>query len=370
VSPKKRRSRIWWREDRGVFYGDFRGIGDGKKESLRTKDHDVAVTRAAARMKELRAKRAERVRIAGDPLIEEYVKHHLDLKRKFRRGSTVDRDELSLRQIQQFRPFGRGARLSDVTTERLTRYLVWRREHTKTRRGGPPAPQTVAHELNALSSMFKRAVSEGHAAMNPVSQLVDRPRIQREEVEWLEPEEAARFLAECTSDLHTLMAIALLSGTRRSEATGLEWEDVDFERGLIRLRPNRWRKLKRPHCARSIRLWPQLRETLEPLQQGSGLVVPNRNGKPYTDLRRGMEAAAERAKITKPISWNTLRHTYASLRLQCVENGAAISPFKVAKELGHKGLTMIFEHYGHILESPQRLELVEYRVAPDDGMRS
>lgn len=201
----------------------------------------------------------------------------------------------------------------------------------------PSQPLRAGWQRRWRSLELTTALVEGHAAVNPVSQLVDRPRIQRDEVEWLEPEEAARFLYECTGDPHTLMAIALLTSTRRSEATGLEWEDVDFERGLIRVRPNRWRKLKRPHSARSVRPWPQLRETLEPLQQESGLVVPNCNGKPYTDLRRGMEAAAERAKITKLTSWNTLRHTYASLRLQSLENGAAVSPFQVVKELGHKG---------------------------------
>jgi integrase len=192
--------------------------------------------------------------------------------------------------------------------------------------------------------------------------MVDKPRIERDEPEWLEPGEAAKFLAECKGDLHTLMAIALLTGARKQEVTGLEWSDVDFKRGLIQIRPNQWRKLKRAHSKRSVKLWPQLYAILEPLKQKNGLVVPNRLGEPYSDVRGGMEGAAERAKISKEVSWNTLRHTYASLRLQTLDNGAAISPFKVAHELGHKGLTMIFEHYGHVIESPQRLEVIEYKL--------
>ena len=85
----------------------------------------------------------------------------------------------------------------------------------------------------------------------------------------------------------------------------------------------------------------------------------------YKDVRGGIKVAAERAKLTAKISWNTLRHTYASLRLQTLDNGAPVSPFKVSKELGHSGLDMIYKHYGHVLESPQRLEVIEYKSEPE-----
>ena len=359
----ERKGRLYKRPGRQTWYADLRDLGEGRK-STGESDYLDAEIWLNRELIEIRAtlNGKQRKRDLGPGMVLSFSEHHLEAKKLNRRESTIQRDELSLRHFLTWA--GEDILLSDVTPGLLNQYA-----HARTADGA--AAQTVLHELHALSSMFKRAVAEGYVEVNPVSQMVDKPRIEREEPEWLEPEEAAAFLAECKGDLHTLVAIALFTGARKQEICGLQWEDVDFNRDLIQIRANKWRKLKRNHSKRSIKLWSQLRAILEPLAKTgirfgpqkwkTGLVVPNRHGGMYIDVRGGMEGAGERAEIGKEVSWNTLRHTYASLRLQTVDNGAPISPFRVAKELGHKGLTMIFEHYGHVLESPQRLEMIEYK---------
>ncbi len=347
--------RLWKRPGRPTWYADLRDLGGGRP-STGTDDKDEAIKWLARKLIAFEAPQNGRHGSPRTPL-ELFAEHHLEAKRLNCRGSTVDRDDLSLRNFLKWAPAN--VTLEDVDASMLNKYS--RQRQVK----GRAAAQTILHELHALSSLYRRAISEGYVTVNPVSLMVDKPKIERDEVEWLEPEEAAASLAKCEGDLHTLMAIALLTGARKQEVTGLEWRDVDFERGLVRIRANKWRYLKRGD-ARSVKLWPQLREILEALdRKDGGLVVPNRNGEPYSDVRGGMKSAEERAKVGKHISWNTLRHTYASLRLQTLDNGAAISPFRVAKELGHESLTMIFKHYGHVLESPQRLEVIEYRLSSE-----
>ena len=125
--------------------------------------------------------------------------------------------------------------------------------------------------------MYRRAVAEGRAISNPVSVLKDleeKPTIERGEAVYLEIDEGARLLkAAGTLDakphsraipyFHPVLATFLLTGGRASEVFGLIVDDIDFDKGTIRFRPNPWRpKLKRKRHQRDVTLWPQLRRVL------------------------------------------------------------------------------------------------------------
>ena len=61
---------------------------------------------------------------------------------------------------------------------------------------------------------------------------------------------------------------------------------------------------------------------------------------------RPMVDACKRAKITPPIGFHGLRHTWASL---AVMNGVPL--LVVAKNLGHADTRMVERHYGHLAPS-------------------
>ena len=339
-----------------IWHADLRDLGGGRP-TTGCEDFDEALTWLQRRIIELKSPKTGRLAAPGTHL-EVFAEYHLKAKLVNRRVSTVKRDELSLSTFLNWAP--NRIALDAVDAELLNRYSRHRQEKDGA------AAQTILHELHALSSLYKRAVAEGYVVQNPIALMVDKPRVTRSEAVWLEPHEAAAFLAEFEGDLHTLIAIALLTGGRSLEVRGLETRDVDFERGLVQYRPNKWRELK-AGPSRSVKLWPQLREILEARDLKPGLLVPNASGEVYPPSYKKITTTAEDAGIKKQVGWNTLRHTYASLRLQTLDNGAPISPFNVARELGHSSLKMIFEHYGHVLESPQRLDVVEYRIARGGG---
>ncbi len=56
------------------------------------------------------------------------------------------------------------------------------------------------------------------------------------------------------------------------------------------------------------------------------------------------------------------RHTYCAARLQTLDQGAPVSVYTVAKELGHGGESMVRRVYGHLGQVRHRAEVVEYRV--------
>lgn len=56
------------------------------------------------------------------------------------------------------------------------------------------------------------------------------------------------------------------------------------------------------------------------------------------------------------------RHTYCAARLQSLDQGAPVSVFTVARELGHGGDALVKRVYGHLGQVRHRAEQVEYRV--------
>jgi integrase len=73
-----------------------------------------------------------------------------------------------------------------------------------------------------------------------------------------------------------------------------------------------------------------------------------RTGPPWlaSHQARPMREACQRAKLSPPISFHGLRHTWAS---HAVMNGVPL--MVVAKNLGHVDTRMVEKHYGHLAPS-------------------
>lgn len=60
------------------------------------------------------------------------------------------------------------------------------------------------------------------------------PKIQKPEINPLEPNEIALFLKEANQDSYcNLFTVAIFTGMRQGELLGLSWENVDFKKGVI-----------------------------------------------------------------------------------------------------------------------------------------
>ena len=155
-------------------------IPSGARPRWATTDYDEAFSLCAIRLEALKTLRRGGGKRSESPALFDYAVRHLHLKARNVRPDTVERDELSLRHVVDY--FGDRATLCDITVEGLTDYLEDRRRAPGSRKGTTLAAQTLRHELTALSSLFRRALSEGRAELNPVALLVDKPRIERDGV--------------------------------------------------------------------------------------------------------------------------------------------------------------------------------------------
>ena len=79
------------------------------------------------------------------------------------------------------------------------------------------------------------------------------------------------------------------------------------------------------------------------------------------DLRKQLDAIAVQAMFQRgEIRTRIFRHTYCAARLQTLDNGAPVSEYTVANEMGHGGTSLVRRVYGHLGQVRHRSEAVEF----------
>ena len=96
------------------------------------------------------------------------------------------------------------------------------------------SPSTITNILDPLRVIFRRAIRRDEVALDPTENL-DLPAIRgrRDRIE--PPEVAHELLAALPDSEKAFWAVALFCGLRRGELRGLQWTNVDFDNGVIRV---------------------------------------------------------------------------------------------------------------------------------------
>ena len=103
---------------------------------------------------------------------------------------------------------------------------------------------TIANIVDPLRVIFRRAIRRDEVSIDPTDNL-DLPAIRgrRDRIE--PPERAHEYLAALPDSERAFWAVALFCGLRRGELRGLQWINVDFEAGVIRV-DRSWDPVKGP----------------------------------------------------------------------------------------------------------------------------
>ena len=203
--------------------------------------------------------------------------------------------------------------------------------------------------------MFKHAVKWGYIKYSP-AEGVERPRVEKEEMDVLTPEEIRLFLDHVTLKYRTFFLTAILTGLRRGELVGLQGQDIDWNHNQIHVRRSLWRgqvvSPKTKSSARRVDMTPTLAQDLRRHKfsystKDSDFVFCNAEGKsldPGAIVRRQFLPALERAGV-KRVRFHDLRHTNVALRLEQGQNIKYIQ-----NQLGHASIQTTIDRYGHLLK--------------------
>lgn len=275
----------------------------------------------------------------GD-LVSLYQKNHLRNKA----GSTKERYDCILRKY--ILPAFSKSIASDIRISEVDEWFMRLQLRTDL------SPKSLNLCLTLFKGVFNWSVGRQFIETNPASPI-KLLSLEEPEVTYWTKNEIKRFLAHMANDhYYPVFVIALNTGMRLNEITGLQWDMVDLQRGSIRVartwckdeeRLKNKTKGKKP---RNVYINETLRRVLAEcrLRNEGPWVVTEPNGERFQSRNFTQRVFKPRCKEigVRSIRFHDLRHTFAS---HFVMNGGDL--YVLQKLLGHHSVTMT-ERYAHL----------------------
>lgn len=198
-------------------------------------------------------------------------------------------------------------------------------------------PQSVIHEINLLNRVLKTATMDWGIALPaglPTAQ-VRKPLKPRGRDRRVNREEITKILANTEStELHTIIALAVETGMRRNELASLRWDDIDLKKQTAHLPKTK------TDVPRTVPLSKAAISALEALGvKGDGRVFSLKG----ESMSQAFERACERHRANiAGLRFHDLRHEATS---RLFEKG--LNVMEVAAITGHKTLDML-KRYTHL----------------------
>jgi integrase len=213
--------------------------------------------------------------------------------------------------------------------------------------------KTVSNEIVIIKEMFKHAHRWGYIKQNPAEHL-ERPKVEKPDIEILEPAEYKKLLENSGSLYKTAFLTAILTGVRAGELWGLQWGDMDSNSKRLYVRRSVWRNdyqtPKSKNSIRNIDLPDNLVFELKkwklacPISEDD-LMFPSVEGQITCHdnvIKRHFNPALRKAEL-RHVSFHSLRHTNASLRIRAEQNIKYMS-----MQMGHSSVKITLDTYGHL----------------------
>ena len=166
-----------------------------------------------------------------------------------------------------------------------------------------------------------------HVDFEKVKRAIEKPT----KIEIFTEGEMTKLLAQAGPGLTPFMALGGFAGLRTAEIMRQRWEDINLERGFIRVTDVKGNTAQN----RLVPLQPNLKTWLAPYANSTGPVCS------YGNITDALFRVAAKAGV----KWkhNALRHSYVSCRVAQVQNVAQVS-----LECGNS-IAMIHKHYREVV---------------------
>ena len=228
---------------------------------------------------------------------------------------------------------------------------------------GPGLSDRMVRSCHATCRAALEKAKEMHLiSRNPAIGRKLPPKKARE-MQVLTPEEIQRFLIQAKENgFYEMFLLELCSGMRRGELLALEWRDLNFKTGELRIDKqvtvvNHKVVCTRPKTKESMRtiVLPQslvevLKEYKKTIDSKLMFPSPMKGGDEYrnpSSIGNTMKIILERANC-KRVRFHDLRHTFATMAL---ENGMDIKT--LSSVIGHKSSATTLDIYAHTTDAMQ-----------------
>jgi integrase len=238
--------------------------------------------------------------------------------------------------------------LLPLDTERLRREL---QKTNCTLRGENATPRTLSPAtIRATLTLFKRicnyGVKSGLCSALPFK--ITMPKVSGVTIEDLNEEQLKRLHtaieADNNADARGIMLMALYTGMRRGELFKLRWEDIDFDRGFIRIVG------PKGGTDQAIPLNAAARKVLKAHPRSSEYIFPGEDGGQRVTIQKALRRIREAAGLPKTFRpLHGLRHAFASR----LASSGAVDMYTLQKLLTHKSPVMT-QRYAHLRDESLR----------------
>ena len=234
------------------------------------------------------------------------------------------------------------------------------------------AEKTIKHHYTLVTGILNSAKKWGYININP-NENVTPIKVHRKEIECYSPEEVEKLIEVLQNEpikYQAVIMLALDSGCRRGELTGLTWNDVDFEKSTININKATQyvagygtfeKSTKSDTSNRIVYITPttlQLLKRYKAEQDKRRLLLGNKwgNSKRVFTTDYGEDMHPDRPyKILKhiikkynlkDITFHALRHTSISLQIS-----SGIQTQVISKRAGHSNVSITHNIYSHFFEN-------------------
>ncbi|MDE2326520.1 MAG: site-specific integrase [Rhodospirillales bacterium] len=280
---------------RGSYYAVWRDARGTRRAALRTKNREEAL----AALKALAEKPGS---MLGPTVADAYHAYLQDKERQ--------RPKDAWKRLMPF--------FAQITPEQVDRPTC--RRYIAARREAGAGDGTISTELIYLRAALR--------FVNPnTPAVIEMPPKPPPRSDHLTPEQYDALLAAATTPhVRLFIILALATAGRMTALLELTWEQVDFERGQIRLGQG----VSRLKGRATVPMTRRAREALEQAAKARQTdFVIEYGGKPVTKIRKAFARAAERGGIPW-VTPHVLRHTAAVWMAE-----AGVPMAQIAQVLGH-----------------------------------
>lgn len=217
--------------------------------------------------------------------------------------------------------------------------------------GGKHAAATKKQVLVLIKRVYNWAIQRDlYFGPNPANK-VEPPKVQNEVTECLEEEKVENLLGvlEHWTNRRAALVVkfSLYTGLRQDEVMGLEWKDVDSEKGFVKLPDPKGNPTTLPICGEAIDV---LREAMDLMpSEGCPWVFPNKNGARRVSFHKIWSRIRDKAGIPKHFRFHDLRHTFASY----LASSGEVDLYTIQKLLNQQSPQMT-QRYAHLLDEALR----------------